>query len=106
MISRTKAFLGEVRTELGKATWPWDPKEKGFKKYKQLYDSTVVVVIGMIFLGAYVSLTDLVLASTVGTVTGGAYETRRELAVAGAEEDAQAAQSEPVESSATLPADK
>ena len=25
-------YFGEVRAELKKATWPWDPKEKGFKK--------------------------------------------------------------------------
>jgi len=28
MISRVKGFLIEVRTELEKCSWPWDPKEK------------------------------------------------------------------------------
>src|SRR5260370_360349 len=31
MISRVKGFLVEVRTELEKCSWPWDPKEKGIK---------------------------------------------------------------------------
>ncbi len=82
MIARTKKFLGEVRAELGKASWPWDPKEKGFKRYKELYDSTVVVVIGMIFLGAFVSFTDLVLASVTGATTRAGYESRKEAAAA------------------------
>ena len=47
--------------ELRKASWPWDPKEKGFKKYKELTDNTTVVVIAMLLLGGYVSLWDLVL---------------------------------------------
>ncbi len=87
MIARTKKFLGEVRTELGKATWPWDPKEKGFKRYKELYDSTVVVIIGMIFLGAFVSFTDLVLASVTGAVTRTGYESRKEAAASLGEVD-------------------
>ncbi|MDA7506625.1 preprotein translocase subunit SecE [bacterium] len=55
-------FIGEVKTELRKASWPWDPdpKVKGFKKYKELIDSTVVVLIAIILLAAYVGLWDLV----------------------------------------------
>ncbi len=51
-------YLGEVKGELKKATWPWDPKEKGVKKYRQLIDSTIVVIIAMLLLGAYVAFID------------------------------------------------
>ncbi|PYK10778.1 MAG: preprotein translocase subunit SecE, partial [Verrucomicrobia bacterium] len=54
MITKIKNFLGEVKVELQKASWPWDPKEKGFRRYKELSDSTVVVVISMILLGGCV----------------------------------------------------
>jgi preprotein translocase subunit SecE len=53
-------FLGDVITELQKATWPWDPKEKTFAgKYKELIDATTVVIIAMILLGACVAVIDL-----------------------------------------------
>ncbi len=69
MIAKTKKFVGEVRVELAKATWPWDPKEKGFKKYKELVDSTLVVIIAMLLLGGYVSFFDFILVNIVGFLT-------------------------------------
>ena len=65
MITRVKNFLGEVKVELQKASWPWDPKEKGFRRYKELVDSTLVVVIAMLLLGGYVALFDFVLVNFV-----------------------------------------
>ena len=65
MITRVKDFLGEVKIELQKASWPWDPKEKGFRRYKELMDSTLVVVIAMLLLGGYVALFDFVLVNVV-----------------------------------------
>ena len=29
-------FIGEVKVELDKCSWPWDPNLTGFKKYKEL----------------------------------------------------------------------
>jgi len=59
MFAKSANFLREVRTELLKATWPWDPKEKAFgAKYKELIDSTVVVIIAMLMLAAFVSIFD------------------------------------------------
>ena len=69
-MNKAQTFFTEVRGELRKASWPWDPKEKGFKKYKELTDSTVVVVVAMLLLGGYVSLWDLVLNFLVGLLTG------------------------------------
>ena len=56
MITKTKNFFGEVRAELGKASWPWESKDKGIRRYKELTDSTLVVIIAMLLLGGYVAL--------------------------------------------------
>ena len=65
MIAKTRIFFNEVKVELQKASWPWDPKERGFRKYKELTDSTLVVIIAMLLLGGYVSLFDFVLVNVV-----------------------------------------
>jgi preprotein translocase subunit SecE len=64
-------YFGEVRTELKKATWPWDPKENGLKKYKQLIDSTVVVLIAMVLLGAFVATIDFAMRNVMTFLTTG-----------------------------------
>jgi preprotein translocase subunit SecE len=62
MFAKTANFIREVKTELLKATWPWDPKEKAFgAKYKELIDSTIVVIIAMLMLAAFVSIFDFAL---------------------------------------------
>ncbi len=68
-MNKVSQFLDEVKIELRKATWPWDPKEKGVRKYKEIIDSTVIVVIAMLLLGGYVSLWDLILNWFVGLLT-------------------------------------
>ena len=65
MITRTKNFFNEVKVELQKASWPWDPKEKGFRKYKELFDSTGVVIVSMLLLGGFVAFFDFVLVNFV-----------------------------------------
>jgi len=65
VIGKTKNFVNEVKVELQKASWPWDPKEKGIRKYKELIDSTLVVIIAMLLLGGYVALFDFVLVNAV-----------------------------------------
>jgi preprotein translocase subunit SecE len=65
MITKTKSFINEVKVELQKASWPWDPKEKGMKRYKELVDSTWVVIIAMLLLGGYVALFDFVLVNVI-----------------------------------------
>jgi preprotein translocase subunit SecE len=65
MIARTKNFFTEVKVELQKASWPWEPKEKGFRRYKELTDSTLVVIIAMLLLGGYVALFDFILMNVV-----------------------------------------
>jgi preprotein translocase subunit SecE len=65
MLGKTKNFFSEVWVELQKASWPWDPKEKGFRRFKELTDSTLVVIIAMLLLGGYVSLFDFILMNVV-----------------------------------------
>ena len=65
MIGKTKSFLTEVKVELQKASWPWESKEKGIRRYKELTDSTLVVIIAMLLLGGYVALFDFILINFI-----------------------------------------
>jgi preprotein translocase subunit SecE len=65
MVARTRQFLSEVRTELAKASWPWDPKEKGVRKYRELIDSTTVLVIALLLLSGYIAFWDFVMVNLV-----------------------------------------
>ncbi len=69
MFGKVGRFLSEVRAELAKATWPWDPTEKGFKRYKELWDSTVVVLIAMMIIGGYIAFFDVILVNIVNYLT-------------------------------------
>jgi preprotein translocase subunit SecE len=69
VFGKISRFTSEVRVELGKASWPWDPNEKGFKRYKELWDSTVVVIIAMVIVGGYIAFFDLILINIVGFLT-------------------------------------
>lgn len=68
MFSKISNFLGEVKGELHKASWPWesDPKSKGLKKYKELVDSTIVVLIAMVLLAGFVQFWDFAHVLIVG----------------------------------------
>jgi preprotein translocase subunit SecE len=69
--ARISVFTGEVRGELNKASWPWesDPKIKGLRKYKELIDSTVVVLIGMALLAGFVQFWDFLHVQIVTFLT-------------------------------------
>lgn len=70
-LARISSFVGEVKGELRKASWPWDsdPKAKGFRKYKELIDSTIVVLIAVILLAGFVQFWDFVQVLIVGFLT-------------------------------------
>ena len=63
-------FVGEVKVELDKCSWPWDPNQTGLKKYKELRDSTVVVILSVILLAGFVTSSDWILSHLVGALTG------------------------------------
>jgi preprotein translocase subunit SecE len=69
MLAKTRNFFGEVKVELQKASWPWESKEKGMKKYKELVDSTLIVVIAMLLMSGYVAFWDFVMVNIVGALT-------------------------------------
>jgi preprotein translocase subunit SecE len=49
--------------------WPWDDSERGFRKYKELWDSTMVVIIAMLLVGGYISFFDFININVVGWLT-------------------------------------
>jgi preprotein translocase subunit SecE len=51
-VTGVQTFLGEVQVELKKCTWPTRP---------ELLESTVVVIVAILILGAAVGFSDLVL---------------------------------------------
>lgn len=59
-------FVGEVRAELMKCSWPWDPAETGVRKYRELIDSTAVVATTTLVLSAYTSGFDFLITRVVG----------------------------------------
>ncbi len=59
-------FISEVKVELAKASWPWEPKEKGARKYKELIDSTLIVLIAMLLLSGYVAGWDFLMNIIIG----------------------------------------
>ncbi len=67
MLKSSSEYISAVKTELKKCSWPWesDPKVKGFKKYRELSASTLVVLVAMVLLGAYVAFFDFVLSKVV-----------------------------------------
>jgi preprotein translocase subunit SecE len=54
---RSRRFLAEVRNELGRVTWP---------SRKEVYATTVVVILTSIFFGIYLYGIDLVLNAIMG----------------------------------------
>ena len=69
MANKISTYIGEVRAELTKVQWPWDPSEHGFKRYKELWDSTLVVIIAMLLVGGYISFFDFITINVVGFLT-------------------------------------
>jgi preprotein translocase subunit SecE len=63
-------FVGETKVELDKCAWPWDPNQTGFKKYRELRDSTVVVILSVVLLAGFVTTSDWLLTHLVGFLTG------------------------------------
>jgi len=55
--SRSRRFLSEVRNEMGRVTWP---------SRKEVYATTIVVILTSIFFGVYLWGVDLILTKTLG----------------------------------------
>jgi preprotein translocase subunit SecE len=59
LLSALKTFLGEVKAELKKCTWP---------TRQELLGSTLVVVVSVLILGLFVGLSDTVLMQVLQAV--------------------------------------
>jgi preprotein translocase subunit SecE len=55
-IERVRLFLSEVRNELKRVTWP---------SQKEVYATTVVVILTSLFFGVYLFVLDQILLNTV-----------------------------------------
>ncbi len=66
---KIRSFFKEIGLELKKTTWPWDAKETGFRKFKELTDSTIIVIVAVIFLGVFVAAWDFIMAGVMGFLT-------------------------------------
>jgi preprotein translocase subunit SecE len=60
-VVRIREFVNEVAVELKKSSWP---------TRKELVDSTLVVIITILILGAFVALADVVFVRVVALLTG------------------------------------
>ncbi len=58
-ISRSRKFLSEVRNEMGRVTWP---------SRKEVYATTVVVILTSIFFGLYLWGVDLLFNGFIGWI--------------------------------------
>ena len=58
-LGRSRRFLSEVRNEMGRVTWP---------SRKEVYATTVVVILTSIFFGVYLWGVDLLLNFVIGWV--------------------------------------
>ena len=56
---RSRRFLAEVRNETGRVTWP---------SRKEVYATTIVVILTSVFFGVYLWGVDLLLTSIIGWV--------------------------------------
>ena len=60
IVVKTKAFFNEVVIELKKSAWP---------TRKELIDSTLMVIVTMVVLGAFIAFADLLFVKIVGMLT-------------------------------------
>ncbi len=67
--AKISRFVSETGAELKKCSWPWNPAERGAKKYKELIDSTLVVAISSLLLAGFVTSSDFLLVKVIGAIT-------------------------------------
>jgi preprotein translocase subunit SecE len=72
MFEKIKAFIMEVAAEMGKVSWPIKRGKdlKPAERYRELIDSTTMVIVSTIALAAYIGLVDMLLSSLMGLMIG------------------------------------
>lgn len=72
MFTKVKTFITEVITEMNKVSWPIKRGKdiKPAERYRELTDSTVMVIVSMLILAAYIGLVDIMLSSIMKLLIG------------------------------------
>ena len=68
-MKKIKSYLSEVQIELHKAQWPWSNEEHGLKRFRELWNSSLVVIIAMLLVGGYISFFDFITINIIGFLT-------------------------------------
>lgn len=69
MVKKIRKYITEVQIELHKAQWPWSNEEHGLKRFRELWNSTLVVIIAMLLMGGYISFFDFITINIIGFLT-------------------------------------
>ncbi len=69
MLKKINNYIQEVQTELQKAQWPWSNEESGLKRFRELWSSSLVVIIAMLLMGGYISFFDFITINIIGFLT-------------------------------------
>lgn len=69
MFSKITKYIQEVQIELTKAQWPWSNEEHGVKRFKELWNSSLVVIVAMLLLGGYISFFDFITINVISFLT-------------------------------------
>lgn len=72
MFGKAKAFIIDVAAEMGKVSWPIKRGKdlKAVERYRELIDSTTMVIVSTIALAAYIGLVDIALSGLMGLLIG------------------------------------
>lgn len=72
MFDTIKTFLVEVGMEMNKVSWPIKRGSniKASERYRELTDSTVMVIASSVGLAAYIGAMDVILSSLMGLLIG------------------------------------
>ncbi|MFI0348089.1 MAG: preprotein translocase subunit SecE [Chthoniobacterales bacterium] len=66
---KIKKYITEVKAELAKAQWPWSNDEHGIKRFRELWSSSLVVIVAMLLVGGYISFFDFITINVIGFLT-------------------------------------
>ncbi|MDD5557539.1 MAG: preprotein translocase subunit SecE [bacterium] len=72
MFGKARTFIAEVVAEMSKVSWPIKRGKdiKPAERYRELSDSTIMVIVSSVALAAYVGAADLVLSSLMRVLIG------------------------------------
>jgi preprotein translocase subunit SecE len=69
MFQKISNYIKEVQIELHKAQWPWSNEEHGIKRFRELWSSSLIVIIAMLLVGGYISFFDFITINIIAFLT-------------------------------------